>query len=244
MGPISRPFVTTAQAVPKVPLIPALLALAPAIPYLRRFGNPALPVGISSPCSAFHMLASTPFGPCKHVCRSLPAQARRTGQPCGSDDPSLPAESGSSCAKSIAPSASTAKPTSSIRRNLALEVDGYGNALMIDMPTHQPGHAVLSSILRCGRALYQRTRRFASAQQSLLQPGKAAGRRQPHEGINTIWRCHHLRALTATETRDRQCLRWLRDTTAGTGFMHESFKKDDAGSFPRAMVLHGPTPVW
>jgi uncharacterized protein len=42
------------------------------------------------------------------------------------------------------------------------------------------------------------------------------------------------RALTATDDSEiRQCLRWLRDTTAGTGFMHESFKKDDASSFTR-----------
>jgi meiotically up-regulated gene 157 (Mug157) protein len=42
------------------------------------------------------------------------------------------------------------------------------------------------------------------------------------------------RALTAADDSEiRQCLRWLRDTTAGTGFMHESFKKDDASSFTR-----------
>jgi hypothetical protein len=28
-------------------------------------------------------------------------------------------------------------------------------------------------------------------------------------------------------------LRWLRDTTAGTGFIHESFHKDDAKNFTR-----------
>jgi hypothetical protein len=31
----------------------------------------------------------------------------------------------------------------------------------------------------------------------------------------------------------RQCLRWLRDTTAGTGFIHESFDKDNASHFTR-----------
>ena len=42
------------------------------------------------------------------------------------------------------------------------------------------------------------------------------------------------RAITSTSDAEiRQCLRWLRDTTAGTGFMHESFKKDDAASFTR-----------
>ena len=42
------------------------------------------------------------------------------------------------------------------------------------------------------------------------------------------------RALTAADDSEiRQCLRWLRDTTAGTGFMHESFDKDDATKFTR-----------
>jgi hypothetical protein len=42
------------------------------------------------------------------------------------------------------------------------------------------------------------------------------------------------RALTSTDDGEiRQCLRWLRDTTAGTGFMHESFNKDDAAKFTR-----------
>ena len=43
-----------------------------------------------------------------------------------------------------------------------------------------------------------------------------------------------MRALTSTDEAEiRQCLRWLRDTTAGTGFMHESFQKDDAKEFTR-----------
>jgi len=42
------------------------------------------------------------------------------------------------------------------------------------------------------------------------------------------------RALTSSDDGEiRQCLRWLRDTTAATGFMHESFDKDDATKFTR-----------
>ena len=44
-----------------------------------------------------------------------------------------------------------------------------------------------------------------------------------------------MRAFTTVDEQEiRKCLRWLRDTTAGTGFMHESFEKDDAGKFTRA----------
>jgi len=43
-----------------------------------------------------------------------------------------------------------------------------------------------------------------------------------------------MRALTSTEDAEiRECLRWLRNTTAGTGFMHESFQKDDPLVFTR-----------
>ena len=42
------------------------------------------------------------------------------------------------------------------------------------------------------------------------------------------------RVLTSLDEQEiRQCLRWLRDTTAGTGFIHESFQKDDAKNFTR-----------
>ena len=43
-----------------------------------------------------------------------------------------------------------------------------------------------------------------------------------------------LRALTSTDDNEiRQCLRWLRDTTADTGFMHESFNKDNPVQYTR-----------
>ena len=120
----------------------------------------------------------------------------------------------------------------------AYEVDGYGNALMID-DADAPGLVTLSYLESCTRfdPLYRRTRRFAlSDSNPYFCHGKAAaGVGSPHEGINTIWPMSiTYRALTATDDQEiRQCLRWLRDTTAGTGFMHESFKKDDASSFTR-----------
>jgi meiotically up-regulated gene 157 (Mug157) protein len=90
---------------------------------------------------------------------------------------------------------------------------------------------------RVDDSLYRRTRDF------LLSPanpyffrGKAgAGVGGPHEGLNMIWPMSILiRALTSTDDGEiRQCLRWLRDTTAGTGLMHESFQKDDPKEFTR-----------
>ena len=43
-----------------------------------------------------------------------------------------------------------------------------------------------------------------------------------------------MRAETATMTMKSYCLRMLRDTDADTGFMHESFHKDDPTKFTRS----------
>jgi meiotically up-regulated gene 157 (Mug157) protein len=44
-----------------------------------------------------------------------------------------------------------------------------------------------------------------------------------------------MRALTATSDREiSHCLRMLKETHGGTGFMHESFHQDDPTRFTRA----------
>ncbi len=120
----------------------------------------------------------------------------------------------------------------------AYEVDGYGNALMMD-DAGAPGLLSLP-YLGCSRKddpLYLRSRQFVhSASNPYFVKGKAAeGVGGPHVGIDWVWPMAILyRALTSTDEREiRQCLRWLRDTTAGTGFIHESFQKDDAMNFTR-----------
>ncbi len=120
----------------------------------------------------------------------------------------------------------------------AYEVDGYGNALMMD-DANAPGLLSLAYLgcCRADDALYRRTRAFAlSDANPYFFRGKAAeGIGGPHAGMNQIWPMSILmRAFTSTNDQEiRQCLRWLRDTTAGTGFMHESFDKDDPAKFTR-----------
>jgi meiotically up-regulated gene 157 (Mug157) protein len=44
-----------------------------------------------------------------------------------------------------------------------------------------------------------------------------------------------IRAWPSNHEREiHQSLRWFHDTIAGTGFMHESFHKEDAGKFARS----------
>ena len=120
----------------------------------------------------------------------------------------------------------------------AYEVDGYGNALTMD----DAGIPSLLSLpyLDCcpvDDPLYQRTRRFVLSEDNpYFITGKAAkGVGSPHIGLSNIWPMGIIvQAMTSQDDREIvQCLRWLRDTTAGTGFVHESFDKDDASKFTR-----------
>ncbi len=120
----------------------------------------------------------------------------------------------------------------------AYEVDGYGNVLMMD-DANAPGLLSLPYLGVCGLedVLYRRTREFVLSESNpYFFRGRAAdGVGGPHEGLNMVWPMSIMyRALTSTDEREiRQCLVWLRNTTAGTGFMHESFDKDNASKFTR-----------
>jgi meiotically up-regulated gene 157 (Mug157) protein len=121
----------------------------------------------------------------------------------------------------------------------AYEVDGYGNVLRMD-DANAPGLLSLPYLGCCPMedALYRRTRQFSLSESNpYFFRGKAAeGVGGPHVGLNMIWPMSiTMRALTSNDEREiRQCLRWLRDTTAETGFMHESFEKDNPANFTRA----------
>jgi uncharacterized protein len=121
----------------------------------------------------------------------------------------------------------------------AYEVDGYGNVLMMD-DANAPGLLSLPYLGCCSidDPLYRRSRQFVQngANPYFFRGTAAEGVGGPHLGLNMIWPMSIImRALTSADDAEiRQCLRWLRNTTAGTGFMHESFQKDDPSLFTRA----------
>jgi meiotically up-regulated gene 157 (Mug157) protein len=121
----------------------------------------------------------------------------------------------------------------------AYEVDGYGGQLLMD-DANAPGLVTLAYLGICpvGDAVYQRTRAFALSEANpyFFRGTAAEGVGGPHIGLNSIWPMSIMyRAFTSTDDAEiRQCLRWLRDTTAGTGFMHESFNKDNPSKFTRS----------
>jgi meiotically up-regulated gene 157 (Mug157) protein len=121
----------------------------------------------------------------------------------------------------------------------AYEIDAFGNTLQMD-DANAPGLLSLPYLGCCAISdpLYQRTRTWVlSADNPYFFRGKAGeGIGGPHQGLDYIWPMSILfRAFTTGDEREiRTCLRTLRDTTAGTHFLHESFHKDNPADFTRA----------
>ncbi len=119
------------------------------------------------------------------------------------------------------------------------EVDGFGNRLFMD-DANVPSLLSLP-YLGCSTIddpIYQNTRKFLlSRENPYFFNGKAAeGIGSPHTLINKIWPIGIImRALTSDNDNEiLKCLRMLKSTDAGTGFMHESFNKDDASDYTRS----------
>ncbi|MDR2848303.1 MAG: glycoside hydrolase family 125 protein, partial [Bacteroidales bacterium] len=120
----------------------------------------------------------------------------------------------------------------------AFEVDGFGNRLFID-DTNVPSLLALPYLgcVSTDDQLYQNTRRFVwSTDNPYFFKGTAGeGIGGPHIGYDMVWPMSLiLKAMTDNDDAEiRRCIRMLRDTDAETGFMHESFHKDDPTNFTR-----------
>ena len=120
----------------------------------------------------------------------------------------------------------------------AYEVDGLGGVNLMD-DANIPSLISLPYLGFCAKddPRYLSTRAFLlSTDNPQYVAGKAAaGIGGPHTGPGTIWpMALTMQALTALDDAEiLQCLRYLKATHAGTGFMHESFHGDDATRFTR-----------
>src|SRR5665648_834096 len=85
--------------------------------------------------------------------------------------------------------------------------------------------------------IYQNTRKLIwSEDNPYFFKGKAAeGIGGPHVGYDMVWPMSIImRAMTSSDDKEiAWCVKTLRDTDAGTGFMHETFHKDDPTNFTR-----------
>lgn len=124
------------------------------------------------------------------------------------------------------------------RQVFAYETDGYGNHLFMD-DANVPSLLGLA-YLRCLPADYPLWRATAEAVWSEANPwffrGKAAeGIGGPHIGEGQVWPMSII--VRALSSEDDAVIAWslktLRNTHAGTGFMHEAVDKDDSAKFTR-----------
>ena len=120
----------------------------------------------------------------------------------------------------------------------AFEVDGFGNHLLMD-DANVPSLLAMPYLgdVDINDPIYQNTRRFVwSDSNPYFFSGKAGeGIGGPHIGYDMVWPMSiMMKAFTSQDDAEiKTCIKMLMDTDAGTGFMHESFHKDDATNFTR-----------
>lgn len=121
----------------------------------------------------------------------------------------------------------------------ALEIDGFGNALFMD-DANVPNLLSIPYLDYRSKEdeIYKNTRKFSlSKANPWFSEGKfAKGIGGPHIGEHKIWPLGLImQALTTDDTEEIvSCLKMLKATHAGTGFIHESFDVDNPKDFTRS----------
>jgi meiotically up-regulated gene 157 (Mug157) protein len=120
----------------------------------------------------------------------------------------------------------------------AYEIDGLGHATLMDdanVPSLLGLPYLGASTVK--DATYQATRRLVwSRENPWFFEGKFSGIGGPHIGKDMIWPMSLIMyGLTSTSAAEvANCLRTLKATHGGTGFMHESFHKNNPRRFTRS----------
>ena len=120
----------------------------------------------------------------------------------------------------------------------AYEVDGFGSCFLMD-DANVPSLLAMSYLgdVPADDPVYQNTRKFVwSESNPYFHRGPAGeGIGGPHIWSEVIWPMSiMMKAFTSSDDDEiRECICQLMTTDAGTGFMHESFNKDNAEVFTR-----------
>ena len=121
----------------------------------------------------------------------------------------------------------------------AYEVDGFGNAVFMD-DANVPSLLSLPYLGWCPAddPTYRATRALLLSEDNpyFFRGTAGEGIGGPHVGLDMVWPMSIIvRALTSIDEAEIiRCLRMLKASHAGTGFMHESFHKDDPTRFTRS----------
>ena len=120
----------------------------------------------------------------------------------------------------------------------AFETDGFGNRLLMD-DANVPSLLAMTYLgdIAQDDPVYRNTRRFVWSESNpyFFRGTAAEGIGGPHIGADMIWPMSLImRALTSDDDAEiKRCVETLVNTDGGTGFMHESFHKDDPSNFTR-----------
>ena len=121
----------------------------------------------------------------------------------------------------------------------AFEVDGFGGHLLMD-DSNVPSLLSLPYLdaVDAKDPIYQNTRKFVLSQDNpfFFKGTAAEGIGGPHVGMDYIWPMSiTMRGLTSSDPAEiKECITMLKNTHAGTGFMHEGFNKNDPKDFTRS----------
>ncbi|MDR0960956.1 MAG: glycoside hydrolase family 125 protein [Mediterranea sp.] len=121
----------------------------------------------------------------------------------------------------------------------AYEVDGYGNQLLMD-DANVPSLLAMAYLgdVDINDPIYQNTRRLVWSEDNpyFFKGTAGEGIGGPHIGYDMVWPMSiMMKAFTSTDNREiADCIKMLMSTDAGTGFIHESFHKDNPVKFTRA----------
>jgi meiotically up-regulated gene 157 (Mug157) protein len=123
-------------------------------------------------------------------------------------------------------------------RIYAYEVNGFGSYNLMD-DANVPSLLSLPYLNALSKTdpIYQNTRKMLLSVNNpfFFKGATGEGIGGPHAGINMIWPLGIIiRGLTSTNDEEiKHCITMLKSSNAGTGFMHESFNKDDVNKFTR-----------
>jgi uncharacterized protein len=120
----------------------------------------------------------------------------------------------------------------------AYEVNGFGSFNLMD-DANVPSLLSLPYLntVSVNDPIYQNTRRLVLSEYNpfFFKGTAGEGIGGPHAGMDMIWPISiTMRALTSTSSAEIiKCIQTLKTTHAGTGFMHESFDKNNPQKFTR-----------
>lgn len=121
----------------------------------------------------------------------------------------------------------------------AFEVDGFGNHYLMD-DANVPSLLAMPYLgdVDVNDPVYQNTRRFVWSEDNpyFFKGTAGEGIGGPHIGYDMVWPMSiMMKAFTSQDDQEiKSCIEMLMRTDAGTGFMHESFHKDNPQKFTRA----------